>query len=419
MQLRWTGALLGALLALPARPASPPPGVVVDHQPASTSQYIGSPSIAILPSGVYVCSHDLFGPNSTENTSGVTRVFVSRDRGGTWQQTAELHDQFWSSLFVLHKNLYLLGITGQYGRIVIRRSSDAGATWSAPAYLTSDPGYHTAPVPVIVARGRVWRAFERHPAGAWGGFQAFLASAPEHADLLDPRNWTFSNRLPFPADASAGKTWLEGNAVLGPGHHILDILRVDNVEKAAIAELHDGTLKFSALVDFPGGAKKFTIRYDKRSRRYWALSNPALASEPLSATNPAMVRNTLALLSSADLHHWRVERIILSHPDPAHFAFQYVDWQFDGADIVAVSRTAFTDDTGGAHRAHDANFFTFHRIRDFRTASSLLFRRRESGGRQVTARLWPGFPTSAVSLEPCFAALLWHAGCHETEQRKP
>ncbi|MDR3752127.1 MAG: hypothetical protein P4K94_11650, partial [Terracidiphilus sp.] len=129
-------------------------------------------------------------------------------------------------------------------------------------------------------------------------------------------------------------------------------------------------LKFSALVDFPGGAKKFSIRYDKVSRKYWTLSNPALPSEPLSATNPAAVRNTLALMSSADLHHWTVERIVLSHADATKFAFQYVDWQFDGADMVVASRTAFEDESGGAHRAHDANFLTFHRIRDFRKRSS-------------------------------------------------
>jgi hypothetical protein len=369
MKLRWIGLLLLPLLAVPARPASAPPGVVIDHQPASTGQYIGSPAIVVLPDGAYVCSHDLFGPNSTENTSGETRVFVSRDRGATWEKTAEVHDQFWSSLFFLRKQLYLLGITGQYGRIVIRRSSDEGKTWSAPSYLTQDPGYHTAPVPVVVDRGRVWRAFEYHPAGAWGGFQAFVASAPESSDLLDARNWSFTNRLLYPSDAGAGKTWLEGNAVVGPENQILDILRVDNIEKAAIAEVDDGVLKFSALVDFPGGAKKFSIRYDKISRKYWTLSNPALQSEPLSATNPAAVRNTLALMSSADLHHWAVEKIILSHADATKFAFQYVDWQFDGADILAVSRTAFEDESGGAHRAHDANFMTFHRIRDFRKGS--------------------------------------------------
>lgn len=32
----------------------------------------------------------------------------------------------------------------------------------------------------------------------------------------------------------------------------------------------------------------------------------------------------------------------------------------------SVSRTALDDGIGGAHRGHDANFMTFHRIADFR-----------------------------------------------------
>jgi hypothetical protein len=368
MKPAWMAVLLLPFLASPARPATPPPGVVIDHQPAPTGVYLGSPSIVVLPSGLYVCSHDFFGPNSTEHTSGLTRIFVSRDHGATWQKTAELHDQYWSSMFLLRNRLYIMGTTANKGRIVIRRSIDKGKTWSDPAYLTDGLGYHTAPVPVVVDRGRVWRAFEYHPAGS--AFQAFILSAPIDSNLLDRSSWTFTNRILYLSGTAGGRTWLEGNAVLGPNHQILDILRVDDVEKAAIAELHSGVLQFSTVIDFPGGAKKFSIRYDNVSQRYWTLSNPALPSEPLSAEDPAAVRNTLVLMSSADLHHWQVEKTILSHPDPKFFAFQYVDWQFDGADIVAVSRTAFEDETGGAHSWHDANFITFHRIPDFRTTGT-------------------------------------------------
>ncbi|HZL53639.1 MAG TPA: hypothetical protein VFC37_22110, partial [Terracidiphilus sp.] len=162
---------------------------------------------------------------------------------------------------------------------------------------------------------------------------------------------------------------LEGNAVIGPNGSILDILRVNNIQKAAILREDGLRLNFEGLVDFPGGATKFTIRYDKVSQRYWTLSNPALKQYPLSSTNPASVRNTLVLMSSQDLHHWEIERVVLSHPDPKMYAFQYVDWQFDGRDIIAVSRTAFDDSTGGPHRFHDANYLTFHRIAHFRSES--------------------------------------------------
>lgn len=364
-----------ALLAPAAAFAAPgdaptfklPPGVVIDHISKQTETYIGSPSIAILPNGDYVSSHDLFGPKSNQSTSGETEVFRSRDRGRTWTKVAVLHDQFWSNLFVLHRKLYLMGSSHEYGRVVIRQSVDGGATWTAPSFLTSGSGYHTAPVPMIEKDGRIWRAMEFHPTGPWGHFKAFMLSAPKNANLLDPKSWSMTEQLSYPTDETEGNTWLEGNAAIGPDGSILDILRVNDIQKVAILKDDGLRLDFEGLVDFPGGATKFTIRYDKVSRRYWTLSNPAMKQYPLSATNPASVRNTLALMSSKDLHHWKIERIVLSHPDPKMYAFQYVDWQFDGPDIIAVSRTAFDDSTGGPHRFHDANYLTFHRIVNFRT----------------------------------------------------
>jgi len=358
------------LLAVPlllAMAAPAPPGVVIDHHPAATHQYIGSPSIAILPDGAYVASHDFFGRGSTQSTSAVTRVFRSTDRGVTWTRTAEFNDQFWSSLLAHRGQLYLMGTTCEYGRIVIRKSADGGATWGEPSMLTADAGYHTATVPFVEKDGRLWRGMEYHPPGKWGFFQAIIMSAPVAADLMDPKSWTMTERLPYPTDAAgAGEHWLEGNAVVDRDGTVLDILRVHNVEKAAITRVRGNRLEFERLIDFPGGAKKFTIRYDRKSRKYWTLSNPALPEYPLTAKDPASVRNTLVLMSSKDLRKWKVERTVLSHPDPLKHAFQYVDWQFEGNDLVVASRTAFDDDEGGAPRGHDANYLTFHRVEGFR-----------------------------------------------------
>jgi hypothetical protein len=341
--------------------AGVPPGVVIDHQPAATQQYIGSPSIVILRDGSFVASHDYFGKGSTQSTSAVSRVFRSTDRGKSWRQTAEMRDQFWSNLFVHRGRLYLMGTTAEYGRVVIRSSADGGITWSDASYLTDEPNYHTAPVPIAAHGGRIWRAMEYHPPGPWGFFEALVFSAPEKADLLDPKSWRATERLAYPASAASGKHWLEGNAVVGPNGELLDILRVDNVEKAALVRVRDSKLEFLGLTDLPGGAKKFTIRYDRKSKRFWALTNPAPGVE-----KPASVRNTLSLISSKDLRDWRVERVIASHPDSVKHGFQYVDWQFDGKDLAAVVRVAFDDESGGANNFHDANYLTFIRVPDFR-----------------------------------------------------
>jgi hypothetical protein len=69
------------------------------------------------------------------------------------------------------------------------------------------------------------------------------------------------------------------------------------------------------------------------------------------------------------LRRWKQRKVILAHPDAARHAFPYADWQFDGQHLVVVSRTVFDDEKGGAPRAHDANFLTFHRVERFRETS--------------------------------------------------
>jgi hypothetical protein len=258
-----------------------------------------------------------------------------------------------------------MGTTAEYGRIVIRTSENSGRTWSAPRYLTEDTGYHTAPVPMAIRGDRIYRAFEFHPEGKWGFFEAFMMWAPLESDLTNPASWSFSNHVKFPV-GEQGNAWLEGNALVAPDGSIVDMLRVNNLQHAAILKLTGSTLTLDRFVEFPGGATKFTIRFDAKTKLYWTLSNPALESEPDAASAPAHVRNTLALMSSPDLIHWTPRSIVLHHENAKKYAFQYVDWQFDGQDLIVASRTAFEDGVGGPHRFHDANYLTFHRIANFR-----------------------------------------------------
>ena len=379
-------------------PAAEPPGVIIDRSADFARVYVGCPGIAILPNGRYVASHSWFGPGTQNDTS---EVFGSSDRGQTWNHLATLKGQWWSNLFVHGGALYILGVTHEYGRIVIRRSTDGGATWSVPkdaqsGLLTATPGYHCAPMPVALHSGRLWRAFElagdfsgevvppAPPAKNGGGskparpgdvrinpriaWPSLVISAPADADLLRADQWRMSRPLPHPESKSQ---WIEGNVLVSPQGRLVNVLRTNpqaeqtklHRSSGQVAIVHideDGlTLRHDPardLVNFPGGGAKFTIRYDEPSRRYWSVAN--------DQRDPAAYRNIVALASSADLTHWRVDRILLQHADSRQHAWQYLDWVFDGADIVAVSRTAWD----GARSAHDANYLTFHRIAGFRTA---------------------------------------------------
>ena len=358
------------------------PGSLVSYSPSASSKYIGSPGLAKLADGALVASHDEFGGGSSQNTSGITRIYRSTDRGLTWTPAAVIDGAFWSNLFVHRGALYLLGTTHQYGNAVIRRSNDGGFTWTSPGsastgLLAGGGQYHCAPMPVIEHGGRLWRATERRdPASGWApNFRSGMMSAPAGADLLDAAQWTFSNLLPGQSAWLGGNFggWLEGNAVVDPAGNLVNLLRVDHPdhpEKAALLSVSaDGlTTSFNPATGFfemPGGAKKFAIRHDPASNRYWSLAN-RVPADFQAGRHPASTRNTLSLVSSADLRAWTDHGTVLSHPDPTRHGFQYAEWQFDGDDLIATSRTAFIDTAGGAANYHDANHLTFHRLRGFR-----------------------------------------------------
>lgn len=360
------------------------PGVVIDHSPAASRIYLGSPALAVLPNGEYISKCDEFGPNSSQYSLGVSRFYCSSDAGQTWWPLTKVKGLFWANLFVHHGTLYAMGTDRADGNVVIRKSEDGGHTWSQPkdkntGLLLKDGKFGTAPVPVVEHDGRLWRAMEDAMGSAsqrWGSnFRAFMMSAPVDADLLRADSWTCSNPLassPAWLDGHFGG-WLEGNAVVDPSGEIVDILRVDyreGLEKGAIIRVsHNGTTATfdpeSGFIDFPGGCKKFTIRFDPVSGLYWTLSNAILPQ--YMGHNPERTRNAVALMASENLRTWTIRSIVLYHPDVNKHGFQYLDWLFEGDDIIAVSRTAWDDGQGGANNQHDANFLTFHRVKGFRT----------------------------------------------------
>ena len=368
--------------------------IEIKYQDPATKAYLGSPSIVRLDSGDLLATHDYFGPGCPKNHEAeehLTSVYRSSDDGRSWTNSTHISGAFWSTLFRHRGSLYLIGTSQQYGSIVIRRSGDSGYTWTHPSDAKSGllftggpyrapPNYHTAPVPVAEIGGRLYRAFEDCDPCIWGtGFQSLVISADASTDLLDASNWTVSNRLahdPASIPAQWGSLerpgWLEGNVVETPKGEVWNILRFNSsplVDKAAVIQVQDEGRQIifnpdTGFIDFPGGMSKFTIRRDSATGQYLTLSN--------GNTDPAYPRqrNTLSVYSSTDLVRWiHVKDVLeddsgLSHEESVRSTgFQYVDWQFDGEDIVFVSRTAYH----GAHNYHDANRITFHKIERYRT----------------------------------------------------
>ena len=366
----------------------------VKYQPELTKTYLGSPSILRLPDGALLASHDYFGlkgcPKNHEAEESLTSIYRSEDDGITWVNITHIMNCYWSSLFSHRGSIYILGTSQQYGSIFIRRSDDGGFTWTHPADENSGllfpggrfrvaPNYHCAPVPVLEHDGRLYKAFEDADPPVHGpSFHSCVVSAPVDDDLLVAKNWTISNKIPFdPAwiprdwEAPARPCWLEGNIVVAPNGELWNVLRLNArpmVNRAVIVKVHEAGSRISfdperGFIDFPGGGSKFTIRHDTQTGLYLSLVN--------NVTNPAWPsqRNILSLSVSDDLVNWRVvttlmlDRSGLTPEDSAHLTgFQYVDWQFDGDDIIYLVRTAYR----GAIRYHDSNRIIFRKLRDFR-----------------------------------------------------
>lgn len=348
--------------------------------------YLGSPSIAMLSNGHYVVSHDFFGKDSSEHEQGQTHIYLSKDKGTTWQLQAKIVGAFWSSLFLHQDKLYLLGTNKNLGSVVIRKSLDGGKTWTKPTDrnngLLLNGEYHCAPTPVLYHNGRIWRAIEtaNGPIREWGKrYGAMVIAALEDADLLKADSWTSSNFLLYNTAYLNGNFngWLEGNIVLAPGGGLQNVLRVDDKssleEKVAVLDVSDEgrRIEFDAengFRSFPGGSKKFTIRFDPLSSQYWSLANiiPDEIKDRHQGENPSLLRNTLALISSTDLVEWETRKVVLQHPNTRCYGFQYADWIIDGQDIVFVSRTAIHERTDTDRKSGLSKLITFHKLMDFR-----------------------------------------------------
>lgn len=357
------------------------PGTVIAQVPELRGWTISNVSLVILPDGRYLAS-------CTGVAEGAS-LFVSEDRGATWRMlvenvTAQNGIANYYNLFLFGGKLHMMGCGRGGADLMIARSEDGGLTWTEPTVILQG-GFHSAVVPVAVHDGRIWRACETRGSDT-SIKRPFVVSAPADADLLDAASWTKSDNLITDAEITVdGKTvteLIEGNVVAAPDGKLYNILRASSKATSQLAARvlveNERTLRFTPsndMITLPGGGKKFTIRYDDRSKRYWALTNPASSNMKGQKHNGIyangitcdLVRNRLVLCYSTDLSTWVQYKEIAYDPDPFFHGFQYVDWVFDGDDIVAVCRMACPESRGLPVRQHDANLMSFFRIGNFRT----------------------------------------------------
>jgi hypothetical protein len=297
--------------------------------------YIYDPHILVLPNGDYIAGR-------------LSNRYISRDKGKTWSKLNE--NSFGlrhSSTFYYDGNLYIVGDIGStngYGGI--SRSTDGGRRWSSPVRWNFI--FRNSPSHARISRGRVWIAYE-HLNSKIVNF----ASASLTSNLMDGDNWVTTRRQ------DNNGTGNETDMVLGRDGYPIAIPKGGRKVRAlsateAIAER--GEDDFSGMKTT---GSKYTAVYDSVGDKYWSLTSYS----PIRGN----IRTGIALWSSSDLKEFKLQRQVFVGKSQGFHGFNYPSMEIDGSDIVFVLRTAWENDRGQAQRWHDANMFTFHRVRNFRS----------------------------------------------------
>ena len=372
------------------------PGVVINYIHPDDNYYdfagsfIGTPNIIELPSGNFLATHDVFG----KSEFGFAILFISRDKGVTWEHQCELHPVREEKPFIHNGRLYM--ICGYIRDIAICESTDEGKTWSQPVTLLRSDRYfdgtqlsevQLSETAVIEHNGRVVFSFE---VGAWGlmregGFVSSMMSAPADADLLDKDSWEYVPFKTVPMDKFKipGVKYdyivsIEGNPISGPDGELYNMLRMDHILKANIAKGDFSVpnnmallykfksscepLEFVQTVDVAVGLRSmFFVKYDEVTGYYFVLGNECQAGNETDEPNGTR-RCVYTLSASKDLKNWKKLKELINCSEFTNYCVSQPAFIFDGDDLCYMSRTGW----GKIKNQHDNNLLTFHREKNFR-----------------------------------------------------
>ena len=338
-----------------------------------SGRYLCSPSMVFHPDGFLLASMDLYAKDHPQN---LTLIFRSDDDGESWHYVSELMPCFWGKMFIHKGELYMLSCSTEYGDLLIGKSIDGGKTFSAPVCLlrgsngkNGNNGVHKNPQNILIHNGRLYTTFEW---GAWANTEYCHAAAVMSCDvndnLLVPENWSFTEPKKFEPSAPEiahlpkNTMTIEGTSAVSPENELFNIMRFGGdrcvIAYKVNAHNHEAVLEYSHCISFPANRSKFMIKYDDISKNYYSVASR------LSDGAHESSRNLLSLMVSDNLNDWSVVCDLLDYSacDREKVGFQYVDFEFEGEDIIYLCRTAMNN----AHNYHDSNYSTFHRIKNFR-----------------------------------------------------
>jgi hypothetical protein len=368
---------------------------VVFHNP-NPEFYVEGPGLAKLDDGTLLAVVPIVPRNEWSEerraTQSVTHILRSSDGGKSWQPASQL--PYYSAVPWTHEGkLYLFANKGgtkvRNDDLLLLRSTDGGKSWSEPVTLFNGHFWncHTG---MVLRKDRLYWATDDLALGNKRGPRVIAGDLS--ADVMDPKAWRLSDPVPFPGvpDALTNPKFKElTSQYLEP--NVIDVrgqLRVLMTVKpkrqstsglCAMLDLEDKDgklhLKFTQFHPMQGGQLKFCVIWDEVSQMFWATANIVVDSQgafPWWAEGEKLGnvryasgvggndRRFLMLMYGLDGLNW-FQAGCVAQAAKVSQSFMYARPVIDGDDLAIIARTSIK-----APNQHDADYATFHRVKDFR-----------------------------------------------------
>ena len=327
-------------------------------------------------------------------------VMRSEDHGRSWREVSQL--PYYSGRPWLHDGrLYLFAFTpGPKQRnddLLLLCSDNGGRTWSKPVTLFRGH-YWNCNTNLVVRDAKLYWSVDDLTYGNGDKRTTRAICGDLSSGPMNSAAWRMSAPVPFPGvprqlsdpklDA-LGDRFLEPNVIEVAGRlRVVSSVKLNSQTTTNLCALYDLEdrdgkldLKFVQYHPMLGGHLDFSVVRDDVSNMFWACANLAVDSrESLDFWKKARAsgkyretstagddRRFLMLLYGLDGINW-FQAGCIAQAAMLSQSFMYAVPVVDGDDLAIVSRSSIN----AAHQ-HDADYCTFHRVKNFRRLALNLF----------------------------------------------